>query len=545
MKVLFVSSEIYPLAKTGGLADVSAALPKALAALGVDIRLVMPAYPSALRAAAAVQIPETEPDDSCATHTTQVISARLPDVDLPVWLIDNPSLFQRGGGPYQDADGRDWGDNAQRFAHLTRVAARIATGNVVRAWRADVVHCNDWHTGLLPLQLSDDGGLRPATLFTIHNLAFQGLFPEQILSCLGLAKDLFTPDGIEFHGQVSFLKAGIRYSDRLTTVSPCYAREILTPEFGCGLEGLLSSRASKLDGIANGIDYELWDPATDPHLPANFSIDSMAGKPRCKTELQRELSLAPAPQTPLLIWVSRITHQKMADTILEILPTLLDRDIQLAMIGQGDVVAQRALVNITGVNPTKMAVHIGYDEALAHRFYAAGDLLLHPSRFEPCGLVPLYAMRYGAVPIVRRVGGLLDNVAPATEDTIQNKTATGFAFNEPNASALLDCIDRALAAYAQPPVWRRIQGQAMSHDSSWTASAQHYLSLYRKLMPSCLAGAHIGESKSPPFSSMSTSPKARVPPSSFIREPSVRGRIDEVPSLAFGASRPEPEPDLE
>jgi starch synthase len=321
-------------------------------------------------------------------------------------------------------------------------------------------------------------------LFTIHNLAFQGVFPERMLASLRLPDDLFTPDGMEFHGQISFLKAGIRYSDRLTTVSPSYAREILTPEFGCGLEGLLRARASELSGIVNGIDDQLWNPAADPHLPALFSVDSMGGKARCKEELQRELGLVSAPRVPLLVWVSRVTHQKMVDTVLEALPALLDRDIQLALIGQGDADAERALESHALANREKMAVCIGYDEGLAHRFYAAGDLLLHPSRFEPCGLAPLYAMRYGAVPIVRQVGGLLDNVVAATDDTIRNETATGFTFQDASASALLDCVDRALAAYAQPAIWRTIQRQAMAHDSSWTASARQYLSLYRGLIRS-------------------------------------------------------------
>jgi starch synthase len=231
-------------------------------------------------------------------------------------------------------------------------------------------------------------------LFTIHNLAFQGLFPERTFASLRLPNDLFTPDGIEFHGQISFLKAGIRYSDRLTTVSPSYAREILTPEFGCGLDGLLRARASELNGIVNGIDDQLWNPAVDPHVPGGFSVDSMTGKSRCKEELRRELGLASAPQMPLLVWGSRITHQKMVDTVLEVLPALLDRDIQLALIGQGEADAERALVDHAIASRAKMAVRIGYDESLAHRFYAAGDLLLHPSRFEPCGFAALYAMRY-------------------------------------------------------------------------------------------------------------------------------------------------------
>jgi starch synthase len=471
------------LAKTGGRADVSAALPRALAAMGVDVRIVMPGYPEALRSAAEKCV-QARLRDFGGQESTCIVSARLPDSGLPVWLVDCPALFAREGGLYQDADGNDWADNALRFAHLSRVAARIAGGEIFPDWRADVVHGNDWHTGLLPLLLRDtDSGAPPSTLFTIHNLAFQGLFPHGSLSACGLSENLFTPDGLEFHGQVSFLKAGIRYSDRLSTVSPSYAREILTPEFGCGLDGLLRGRASELEGIVNGVDCEVWDPATDAHLPATFDREALAGKEHCKAELQRELELEIAPQTPLVLWASRLTHQKMADTALAILPRLLQRGVQFALIGEGDTESEREFASLADANRDRMAVRIGYDEAMAHRFYGASDLLLHPSRFEPCGLTPLYGMRYGAIPIVRRVGGLSDTIVDADSSAIEAGAATGFAFQEESPQAMLDCVDRALAAFARPEVGSRIRNQAMARDSSWAVSARRYLALYRKLAP--------------------------------------------------------------
>jgi len=479
MRVLFASSEIYPLAKTGGLADVSAALPIALAGLGVDVRLVMPGYPEALDTAADVKV-----EAQCnGGAPTRVLSARLPDSGLPVWLVDCPALFKRGGGLYQNPEGEDWHDNHQRFSLLARVAAKIAAGKVTADWRADVVHANDWHTGLLPLLLKTGGDAQPATLFTVHNLAFQGLFPAGAMAELRLPDALFTTDGLEFHGRISFLKAGIRYSDRFNTVSPAYAREILTPEFGCGLDGLLNDRAGDLSGILNGIDCAVWNPASDPYLPARFDAHDMAGKHICKADLQRALGLDVEPETPLVVWASRLAHQKMADTALETLPALLERDVQFALIGEGEAAYEQGFAELAQAHPGRMAVHIGYEEATAHRFYAAGDILLHPSRFEPCGLTPQYAMRYGTIPIVTGVGGLTDTVRDADEHAIRAGSATGFIFEEQNAPAMLACLERALAAYAQPVTWRRLQRQAMSQDFGWQASAARYLALYRELAP--------------------------------------------------------------
>jgi starch synthase len=482
MRALFVSSEIYPLAKTGGLADVSAALPRALAKLGVDVRLLLPGYPGAL-AAAVDKTLAAELHDFAAPGTTHLVAARMPDSGLPVWIIDSPAYFNREGTLYQDPDGHDWPDNAERFAHLSRVAARIATGEVIPGWRADVVHANDWHTGLIPLLLGAPTERRVPTLFTIHNLAFQGLFPRTVGSSLGLPESLFTPEGIEFHGRISFLKAGIRYAERLTTVSPGYAREILTPEHGCGLDGLLGERAGDLSGILNGVDYEVWNPACDPHLPASFSPADVSGKHLCKAHVQKELGLAPAPELPLFIWISRITQQKMAETAIEILHELMERRVQFAVLGQGDPELERRFREAARSYPGRMAVHIDYEEPLAHRLYAGGDLLLHPAQFEPCGLTPLYALRYGAIPIVRRVGGLADTVVGATEETLHAGTASGFAFDQASGGAMLDCIDRALSVYAQPITWRRMQQRAMTRDFGWEASARRYLSIYRELAP--------------------------------------------------------------
>jgi starch synthase len=418
-----------------------------------------------------------------AFGTTRLISATTPDNGLPLWLVDCPALFRREGDLYHDHRGTAWPDNARRFAHLSRVAAWLALGDLIPDWQADVVHANDWQTGLLPLLLSGNRGTRPATLFTIHNLAYQGLFPASVLPDLGLPGSVFTPEGIEFYGRVSLLKAGIRYSDRLNTVSPSYAREIVTPEHGCGLHGLLRHRGRHLSGILNGADYRIWDPVNDPHLPKYFSRRDISGKRICKTQLQRELGLEVAPDIPLIVSVSRLTDQKMADVVLDALPAILERGAQLALLGQGDPALENRFRDAARRYPAQIAARIGYEEPLAHRLHAGGDMLLHPSRFEPCGLAPLYALRYGTLPVVRQVGGLCDTIVDAGHRNIALGTATGFAFREATTGAMVECLDRALALYQQPIVWRKIQRQAMSRDFGWGASARRYLALYQELAP--------------------------------------------------------------
>jgi len=481
VRILFASSEIYPLAKTGGLADVSAALPQALVALGADVQLIMPGYADALDAAANKTV-RVELEDVLGLGSVRVIQALTPDAGLPVWLVDCPRLFRRAG-LYQDEHGQDWPDNAQRFAVFDHVAARFATGQLVPDWSADIVHANDWHAGLLPLIIAQMGGKTPASVFTMHNLAYQGLFPAHHYSGLGLPAEAFSPEGLEFYGQISFLKAGIRYADRLTTVSPTYAQEILTPEQGCGLENLLKSRASLLSGILNGIDHRVWDPANDPDLACSYTARDLRGKRACKAALQRELGLEISESTPLVAYLSRMADQKMTDVVVQACPEILNRGLQLAVLGKGDPAIESGLREGVQRYPGQGAIRIGYEESLAHRLLAGADILLHPSRFEPCGLTHRYAMRYGTLPIVRRTGGLADTVVGCSETTMHDGTANGFTFDQVTAEDMLACLDRALALYQQPVAWRRIQRRAMEQYHGWEAAAREYMDIYRQLAP--------------------------------------------------------------
>jgi len=482
LRVLFVSSELYPLAKTGGLADVSAALPKALAALGVEIHLLLPGYPKAIEGAVNKSV-KVELADFMSAGLVRLLSARTPDTFLPIWLVDCPSLFRRSGGPYQDEERQDWPDSAQRFALFNHVAALLSRGQLVENWHADLVHANDWPTGLVPAILIGSPAPRPATVFTIHNLAYQGLFPAALFPLLGLADDAFSPDGLEFHGKISFLKAGIYYSDRLTTVSPTYAREILTAEYGCGLEGLLQRREQDLVGILNGADYQIWDPTTDVNIPRNFSLEDIAGKRACKTALQQEFGLNVDEEAVLVVYISRITDQKMADVVANILPEIIGNGALFVLLGDGERHLEERFARAAQRYPGRIAVHIGYKERLAHRILAGGDILLHPARYEPCGLTQIYAMHYGTVPIVRNTGGLHDTVVDATHDSLSRGTATGFAFEGVIATDMVRCLERALALYRQPSVWRKLQRQAMAQYFGWEEPARRYLALYHSLLP--------------------------------------------------------------
>lgn len=477
MRVLFVTAEAYPLAKTGGLADVSRALPIALKDRNVDVRLLLPGYPGAFT---RIEKPRfvAKLDPILGVTDAALVSGNLPDTDLPVWLVDSPSLYRRGGSLYQDENGCAWPDNALRFAFLSHVAAKLAMGQTRIAWKPDVVHANDWHAGLLPLLLSFEKGPRPSTIFTTHNMAFQGNFSQEVLPTIGLPDGCFTTDGVEFYGNISFLKAGLQYADRVTTVSPNYAKEILTPEFGCGMEGLLRARAGDFSGILNGIDETLWNPATDYHLPQNFRASDISGKRICKSALQRELSLPANPEVPLIGFVSRLTHQKMADVVAEALPWIVEQKAQFVLVGEGDPALEEAFLNAQASHPDNLAITIGYNEPLAHWLQAASDILLAPARFEPCGLTQLYALRYGALPVVRHTGGLADTVVNADAFTTANRTATGFVFENADLPSFTDALGRALALYCEPLAWRRLQLQAMAQNYSWDASAEKYLSLY-------------------------------------------------------------------
>jgi starch synthase len=392
--------------------------------------------------------------------------------------VDRPSLFNRGGGLYQGHDGRDWSDNAQRFAALCSAAMAISDG-LIDDWRPDVVHANDWHAGLVPMQLAARVAPRPAALFTVHNLAYQGLFGSRQFGALGLEPAQF--ESMEFYGSISFLKAGLCGADAITTVSPTYAREILTREYGCGLEGLLKTKEPILSGILNGADYAVWDPRSDPHLVANYSTRSMGGKLTSKRAIQAELGLVPDDDAPLMVFMSRLVHQKMPDVVLEALPDLIEQGMEFAAVAEGDAMYGEAFEALVDRYKGRVAVRFGYGEPLAHRLLAGADMLAHPARFEPCGLVPIYALRYGTIPIVRNSGGMADTIVDATAETIQNGTATGFSFDHPTKAEFEACVRRAFELYRQPIVWRKLQSTAMAQDFGWRRSADAYARLYQKL----------------------------------------------------------------
>ena len=477
MKILFASSEAHPLIKTGGLADVSGALPKALHDLKQDVRLILPAYQSVLekigpaRTLATLKL-------TAAAEPVQILQTTLPGTEVPVYLVAAPRSFERPGNPYTGPDGSDWPDNAQRFALFARAIVELAQDRIGLGWRPDLVHCNDWQTGLVPalLQLEKP---RPATIFTIHNLAYQGLFDWTEFQDLLLPYDWWSMYALEFHGQLSFIKGGLVFADQLTTVSPTYAEEIRTPAFGYGLEGLLNYRAADLTGILNGADYEQWDPASDPLLEHHFNRRSLKGKAANKQTLQKAFGLPDAPKVPLFAHVGRLVEQKGIDLLLAILPALLQRPLQLIVLGTGQGQLETALRSAQAKFSTQLGVRIGYDEPLAHRIEAGADAFLMPSRFEPCGLNQIYSLRYGTLPIVRRTGGLADTVIDSNQAARDAGSATGFVFETAEPAALLAAIDRALGLYSQPKAWLRVVKAAMGQDYSWTRSARRYLELYR------------------------------------------------------------------
>lgn len=486
MRVLFVASEIFPMAKTGGLGDVCASLPPHLAQQEVDVRLLMPGYTEALDKIVGRRV-VADLGEVLPGAAVRLVAGWTPDSGLPIWLIDCPKLFDRPGTVYQNPDGADWEDNALRFGVLCHVAARLGLGEVPVGWRADVVHAHDWHTGLVPLLLHARGEPRPRSVFTIHNAAFQGCFPLDSAAQLDLPRHVATdPDSVEFYGRLSFLKAGVAYADRVTTVSRGYAREIQTPEFGFGLEGLYQARSRDLRGIMNGIDTELWNPATDPHIPRKYSVESIDGKRVCKASLQDHAGLFIDRGAPLVAFLSRLTHQKMADVFLADLPRVLEWDsrIQVAIHGQGDKVLEDGLRKTAKRYPGRVSARIGYEEDYAHRLQAGADIMLHGSRFEPCGLTQMYAMHYGTVPVVRRVGGLADTVVDAGYGN-----GTGFVFEEPDGNAMMAALARSIKCYRdRPEDWAEIQARGMAADFSWSRSAGNYLRLYNELAPTWSQG---------------------------------------------------------
>jgi starch synthase len=474
LNALAVVSEIFPLIKTGGLADVAGALPGALAAEGVAVRSLVPGYPQVLDALEGGIAVATL--DDLFGGSARIIAARASGLDI--FAIDAPHMYARAGNPYRAPDGSDWGDNAFRFAALSRVAMLLARG-LVEGYRPDVVHAHDWQTGLVPAYLRYAGSIEPPTVMTIHNIAFQGQFPPYLLGPLGLPADAFSIDGVEYYGAIGYLKAGVRLADRITTVSPTYAAEICTPAHGMGMDGLLRARADVLSGILNGIDTEVWDPARDSYLAATFDADRIGERAANKAALQQRFGLRPDPAMPLFGAISRLSAQKGIDLLLAALPALLANGGQLVVIGSGDAPLEAGLRAAAG---EAVGVQIGYDEALAHLIQGGCDALLVPSRFEPCGLTQLCAMRYGALPIVAHVGGLCDTVIDANEMALSNGIGTGFHFSPVESEMLVAVVQRAFAVWRQPELWRRLQRNAMHVDVSWARPAAQYAALYRELI---------------------------------------------------------------
>ena len=483
IEVLSVASELYPLVKTGGLADVAGALPGALAAEGVAVRTLLPGYPVVLRRLEGAQTLYHYGDLFGAP--ARLRRGRCGALEL--LAIDAPHLYDRPGNPYTDAHGRDWPDNAQRFAALSRVAADLGLGRCGAAAgpRPDVVHAHDWQAGLVPAYLHHARAARPATVVTVHNLAFQGLFPAGLLGALGLPPEALAYDDVEYHGRIGFLKAGLQHADAITTVSPTYAAEVCTPEAGMGLDGLLRWRAAALTGILNGIDTEVWNPCTDALVAARYTAEAPDARAANKAALQARFGLAAEPRAPLFAVVSRLTHQKGLDVLLAALPLLAAEGAQLALLGAGDAALERAFTAAAAADPARVGCVLGYDEALAHQVQAGADAILVPSRFEPCGLTQLCALRYGAVPVVARTGGLADTVIDANEAALAAGVATGVQFSPVSEAGLAWAIRRTLRLYRDAPAWRRLQKNGMAADVSWRAPARRYAQLYRGLVGRC------------------------------------------------------------
>ncbi len=483
-KVLFATSEAHPLIKTGGLADVSGALPVALHALGLDIKLLIPGYRAIW--------------DQCKNHTTHLakfanpyapgdvylFESRLPGTDLPVIIVAYDAFFNRDGGPYQAPSGADWPDNPQRFALLSYAAAWLGSHLNTATWRPDIVHCNDWQTGLAPAYLRFWQGKNAASIMTVHNLAYQGVFDASLVSTLQLPPESFKLQGLEYHGNLSFLKAGLFYSHRITTVSPTYAREIQHETLGFGMQGLLHERRAVLHGIVNGIDIQSWDPEHDPYLSKNYSAQSLDDKLQNKTALQREMGLHVEAHTPLVAIVSRITYQKGSEVVLGLMYDLVREGVQFVLLGSGDKNLERAYSELGRNHPGRISINIGYDEGLSHRIEAGADIFLMPSHFEPCGLNQMYSQRYGTTPVAHATGGLADTIVDATTVNLDAGKASGILFYDMHYPTVIAALRHAVHLFrAEPKTWRKLQSAGMAQDFSWQKSAQEYLQLYLSLKP--------------------------------------------------------------
>ncbi|NMP28417.1 glycogen synthase GlgA [Rahnella sp. SAP-1] len=479
MQVLHVCSELFPLLKTGGLADVAGALPAAQIAEGADVRVLIPAFPDVKKGIGDTQLIGSL--DTFAGHVDLLYGVFQ---GVGIYLIDTPGLYDRPGSPYHDQSSHAYPDNHLRFALLSWMGCEMACG-FDPAWKPDVVHSHDWHAGLTSAYIVARG--RPAqTVFTVHNLAFQGLFFAHHLEQLQLPPAFFQMHGLEFFGQISFLKAGLFYSDHITTVSPTYAKEITQPAFGYGMESLLLERQKegRLTGILNGVDDAIWEPKNDALLSARYSADDLRAKTINKAYLQRAMGLDVDDSRLVFAVVSRLTSQKGLDLVLEALPELLEQGGQLALLGAGDAVLQQAFLAAAADHPGQVGVQLGYHEAFSHRIIGGADVIMVPSRFEPCGLTQLYGLKYGTLPLVRRTGGLADTVVDCALENLADGTASGFVFEESTGKSLSNAIRRAFVLWSRPKHWRHVQHHAMEIDFGWKVAAQAYLDLYQRLCSS-------------------------------------------------------------
>jgi starch synthase len=474
MKVLSVASELYPLIKTGGLADVAGALPQALAQHGVQMISLLPGYPAVMTA-----LKDFEVAYSLATlfgGPARVLWGEAQGLD--VFVLDAPHLYDRPGNPYLGPDGKDWPDNGQRFAALARVAAEIGRG-AIGDFVPDIIHCHDWQAGLVPAYVHYDGG--PKTVLTIHNLAFQGYFPATVFPDLGLPPGAFTINGVEYFGGVGFLKAGLLFADAITTVSPTYAAEILDPENGMSLDGLLRSRQALLSGIVNGIDPAVWNPAQDSNLVQTYSAATLDKRKANKRAVERRFGLD-AGDGPLFCIISRLTLQKGMDLIAEALPGLVAAGGRVAILGSGDKGLEDTLRGAASQFAGRVGMLSTYDEPLSHLMQGGSDAILVPSRFEPCGLTQLYGLRYGCVPIVARVGGLADTVIDGNDAALSAGVATGLQFHPVALAPLQAALSRAMSLFEDKKTWAAMQRAGMQSDVSWTRSAERYASLYHSVL---------------------------------------------------------------
>lgn len=476
MKILSVASEVFPLIKTGGLADVAGALPIALAGHGIHMRTLVPGYPAVMQ-----RLAKTEPVatfEDLLGEPARVLAAKHEGLDILV--LDAPGFFDRQGGPYTDATGKDFVDNWQRFAALSLAGTEIARG-LLPGWQPDIVHAHDWQAAMTAVYMRYTGLRHIPSIVTVHNLAFQGQFGPEIFADLRLPAEAFTVDGLEYYGDVGFLKGGLRTAWSITTVSPTYAHEIMTPEYGMGLEGLINDRAADLVGIVNGIDTAVWDPQTDAHIARPFAAGSLKKRAANRQALIERFNLV-EDDGPIFCIVSRLTWQKGIDIIAEVADWIVQHGGKLAVLGSGDQGLEGALLAAASRHRGHVGIVIGYNEPLSHLMQAGADAILIPSRFEPCGLTQLYGLRYGCIPVVARTGGLADTVIDANEAALSARVATGFQFTPINAEGLRQALRRVFRAWHEPKIWARIQNQGMKSDVSWENSAARYADLYSSLL---------------------------------------------------------------